>query len=116
MSPAADPPLSSATLGGAWKVARRETAGINPALGSTLVYLNDLGVAVEDFSQVARRLHSMLLHRLEQAQDVPHAGQGHALLARQVLDDLDLADVALRVAAPVGCGAERLDEARVLIE
>src|SRR6266849_1390687 len=37
MSPAADPPLSSATLGGASKVACMGTAGINPALSSTLV-------------------------------------------------------------------------------
>src|SRR5260370_644031 len=36
MSPAADPPLSSATLGGAWKVTCLGTAGVNPALGSTL--------------------------------------------------------------------------------
>src|SRR5260370_21745242 len=36
MSPAADPPLSSATLGGAWKVTSLGTAGVNPALGSTL--------------------------------------------------------------------------------
>jgi len=35
MSPAADPPLSSATLGGVWKVARGATAGVNPAYGST---------------------------------------------------------------------------------
>jgi hypothetical protein len=31
MSPAADPPLSSATLGGALKVDASGTAGINPA-------------------------------------------------------------------------------------
>ena len=35
MSPAADPPLSSATMGGVWKVACRGTAGINPAWNST---------------------------------------------------------------------------------
>src|SRR5712692_6799854 len=116
MSPAADPPLSSATLGGAWKVARRETAGLNPAQGSTLVYLNDLGVAVEDFPQVARGLHPMFLHCLEQAEDVPHARQRDALLAGQVLDDLDLADVPLRVTTPVRGGAVRLDEAGILIE
>jgi len=50
MSPAADPPLSSTTLGGAWKVTRWETAGINPALGSTEISLDDLRVAVEYFT------------------------------------------------------------------
>src|SRR5260370_6805530 len=39
MSPAADPTLSSATLGGAWKVARGATAGVNPAYGSTRLQL-----------------------------------------------------------------------------
>src|SRR3981081_3430139 len=35
MSPPRNPPLSSATLAGDWKVTRRETAGVNPASGST---------------------------------------------------------------------------------
>jgi len=38
MSPAADPPLSRATLGGAWMVARWGTAGVNPAFGCTQHY------------------------------------------------------------------------------
>src|SRR5438477_8320368 len=78
--------------------------------------LDDLGVAVEDFAQLGRRLHAMLLHRLEQAEDVADAGEGDAFFPRQVLDDLDLCDVPLGVAAAVGRRAMRLDEARVLVE
>src|SRR5438094_240510 len=58
----------------------------------------------------------MLLHHVEKAEDVPHARERHALLARQVLDDLHLADVALRVAATVGARAVRLDESRGLVQ
>src|SRR5260370_11218837 len=63
------------------------------------VRLDDLRVSVEDFPQIARRLHPMLLHRLEQAEDVPHARQRDSLLAGQVLDDVDLSDVPLRASA-----------------
>src|SRR5713226_9313819 len=58
----------------------------------------------------------MTLHGLEQAQYVPDPSQGHALFAGEVLDHLHLAYVALRVAAPVGRGAKRLDEPGVLIK
>src|SRR5579864_7616909 len=56
---------------------------------------DQLRVAVEDLAQVGGRLDAVFLHHVEQAEDVPHAGECHALLARQVLDHLDLADVAL---------------------
>src|SRR2546430_17587805 len=55
----------------------------------------------------------MLLHHVKQAQDVPNPSERDALLAGQVLDDLHLRDVALRVAPPVGRRAMRLDEAGV---
>ena len=58
----------------------------------------------------------MFLHHVEEAEDVAHAGQRHALLSREVLDDLHLADVPLRVAAPIRRRAMRLDEVRVLIK
>src|SRR6266446_6677778 len=58
----------------------------------------------------------MALHGFEQAQDVPDTRQRNALFAGQVLNHLHLADVALRVAAPVGRGAVGLDETRVFIE
>src|SRR6267378_5076747 len=75
-----------------------------------------LRVAVEDFAQVRRWFDSVLLHHLKQTQDVAHTRQRHAFLARQVLDDLHLADVPLRVAAPVGGRAVRLDELSVLVQ
>src|SRR5258706_572167 len=58
----------------------------------------------------------MPLHGFEQAQDVPHTRQRHALFAREVLDHLHLADVALRVAPPVRRGPKRVDEPRVLVK
>src|SRR2546423_2898137 len=76
----------------------------------------ELGVAVVDFAQVCGRFYAVFLHHVEEAQDVAHAGQGDALLSREVLDDLDLADVALRVAAPIGRRAMRLDEVSILVE
>src|SRR5256885_10547231 len=77
---------------------------------------DDLRVAVEDLAQVGRRLQAALFHGLEKRQDVAHARQVDALLARQVLDHLQLADVALGVAPPVGRGAERLDQTHVFVE
>src|SRR5579864_8424050 len=56
---------------------------------------DQLRVAVEDLAKVGGRLDAVLLHHVEQAEDVSHAGERHALFARQVLDHLDLADVAL---------------------
>src|SRR5437762_2132093 len=79
-------------------------------------FSDQLGVAVEDIAQLARRFDSMLLHHVEEAEDVSHARERHALFARQVLNDLHLADVALRVAAAIGARAVRLDESRVLIQ
>src|SRR6266550_9240881 len=58
----------------------------------------------------------MFLHHVEEAEDVAHAGQRDALLSREVLDDLHLADVALRVPAPIRRRAMRLDEVGVLIK
>src|SRR5712691_4242343 len=58
----------------------------------------------------------MPLHRLEQAQDVSHPRQRHAFFARQVLDHLHLADVALRVAPSVRRGPKRVDKPRVLVK
>src|SRR5258707_12297267 len=58
----------------------------------------------------------MPLHRLEQAQDVSHPRQRHAFFARQVLDDLHLADVALRVPPSVRRRPKRVDEPRVLVK
>src|SRR5256885_11597923 len=66
---------------------------------------DDLGVAVEHLAKLARRLDLVALHYLEEAQDVADAGERHALLARQVLDELHLDDVPLRVAPAVRGGA-----------
>src|SRR5256885_1426934 len=76
----------------------------------------ELGVAVEDFAQIGGRFYAVLFHHVEEAQDVTHTCQRDALLSREVLDDLHLADIALRVAAPVGRRAMRLDEVRILVE
>src|SRR5258708_3654959 len=56
---------------------------------------DQLCVPVEDFAQLAGWFDTVLLHHLEEAEDVTHAGQSHTLFARQVLNDLHLADVAL---------------------
>src|SRR5260370_11864666 len=76
----------------------------------------ELGVPVEDVAQLGRRLDAVLLHHVEQAEDVAYAGERDALLARQVLDHLDLADVALRVTPSVGGRAMRFDETGVLVQ
>jgi len=60
-------------------------------------------------ADVRGRFDAMFLHHIEEAEDVAHAGQRHALLSREVLDDLHLADVALRVPAPIRRRAMRLD-------
>src|SRR5437660_3876230 len=75
-----------------------------------------LRVAVVDFPQLGRRLDAVLLHHIEKAEDVADAGKRHTFLAREVLDDLHLADVSLRVTAAVGVCAVRLDQLRVLIQ
>jgi hypothetical protein len=95
---------------------REETEKSRLGLAPPALPLEELRVPVEDLSQLAWRLHPMLFHDLEQAQDVPHARKGDALFSREVLDHLDLADVALRVAASVGARAMRLDEPRVLVQ
>src|SRR6266849_8854729 len=101
---------------------RRRFGPPHPALRATfptsgeVISLNDLCVAVEDLAQLGRWLDAVFLHHLEQAQDVADTREMDALLPGQVLDDLDLADVALRIAAPVGDRAVRLDQTRVLIE
>src|SRR5437773_12234314 len=77
---------------------------------------DDGRVTVEHFAKLARRLDLVALHALEQAQDVAPAGQRHALPASQVLDDLDLDDVPLRVATPAPGGATRLEQVRPLEE
>ena len=78
--------------------------------------LDDLRVPVEDFPQVCGWLYPVFFHDLEQAQDVAHSRERHSFLARQVLDHLHLADVALRVAAPIGARAMGLDQVRVLVQ
>src|ERR1700716_3603892 len=45
--PPRDPLLSSATMGGDWKVARWVTAGVNPASGSTRSYGNQSPVRTD---------------------------------------------------------------------
>src|SRR5437868_5688326 len=72
---------------------------------------NDLLIAFEDVLEVGGRLQLVACDDLEQAQDVSHPGEVHSLLAREVLDDLQLPDVALGVPAPVGGGAKRLHQA-----
>src|SRR5260370_16800049 len=66
-----------------------------------------LGITVEDLTQLGRRLDAVLLHHVEQAENVADAGERDALLARQVLDHLDLADFPLRVTPSVGGRARR---------
>src|SRR5258708_30927053 len=75
-----------------------------------------LGITVEDLTQLGRRLDAVLLHHVEQAENVADAGERDALLARQVLGHLGLADVALRVTPSVGGRAMRLHSTGGLVE
>src|ERR1700682_6215715 len=78
--------------------------------------LDQLRVPIEDFAQLSGRFHPVLLHHFEKAEDVANARERHAFLPGQALDHLHLADVALRVTAPVGAGAMRLDQPRVFVK
>src|ERR1700730_3260176 len=76
----------------------------------------DLLIANEDLLQVGRRLQAVPGDDLEEAQDVPDPGQVDPLLARQVLDDLELSDVTLRIAAAVRGGTKRLHQADIPVQ
>src|ERR1700694_3917052 len=77
---------------------------------------DQFGVCLEDVAQVPGRIEVVLLDHLEQGEEMLYPGQVDAFLAGQGLDHSQLADVALRVAAPVGRRPEGLDEADVLVQ
>src|SRR5919201_1215650 len=78
--------------------------------------LCDLRIARVRLAQRLGWIALRLCERAEQVQDVADARQVDALLTRQVLDHLQLAQVALRIAPAVRARAERRDQPHVLIE
>src|SRR6266849_8578134 len=63
--------------------------------------LDNLGVQLVHDAQVVWRANPIYLQRLQQHQDVLDAGQVDAPLSSELLNDLQLAHVALGVAPPV---------------
>src|SRR5713226_4827978 len=83
--------------------------------GSTGLSLDNLGVQLVHDAQVVWRANPIYLQRLQQHQDVLDAGQVDAPLSSELLNDLQLAHVALGVAPPVGRRPVGFDEAQVLV-
>src|SRR5215472_7320473 len=65
--------------------------------------------------QALGRLEAAELERLQEREDVADARQVHAVLPGERLDRLQLHEVPLRVPAPVGHRALRLDHVEVLV-
>src|SRR5437879_981069 len=81
---------------------------------ATLPFL-DVELRDVDVAQTLGGLDAVLVEQLEQLEHVAHAVEVDPVVAGQVLDGLELLDVALGETAPVGGGALRHHQAHVLV-